>query len=617
MSKKNKRNKKIVSPLSQQDAVKKDAPKNVKKDALISLPISDESRQESLGAHYNPGKKSKKVSGDKSQSIGSRLKILLSDRKRRRQLVLALLGGSIILVTFFVVRGLETTQTLDWDESVYALKARGWVEGTPDDSFYVYRPLGLPAVSLAFAQVAGWFGLETFSPDTLRLFGVFFSCLAAGMLFAFTARVSNLWIALTTTVVVVGSTLFLRNAPLLQNDVASTGLLLGVMWCIWSHYLSNGRNHYLYGAVILAIVAFYVRYGVALHLFVIGVATMILFLLRVYGRQHLRPLAEDSTKSQKISNKGRFATKQKSAQREEFYFNPTLKALVLFVVLLVPHIIQSLMLFERNPLGILLYAGDAANREFLGEGLLDYIAWIPTQQAGPFVGALALIGIFSLFALFFSRPDLRTMVARKELTGMYWMMSIALTSLVLIGLIAHAEERYILFPLALFVFAGIWSVSLIVRFFVPRLHRVTIGAIFLYGLYVGSENIAITNALYAVQTDYRQPIVAAGKAIKADAASEACFVWSAEEPQTSWHSGCRVFTYNPENIIEYLNIYRNKQKYITVYNETDKVQPDIAALAALGVVLYPVEIATSRDDRAEVYRVFYSGDGGDRLQREQ
>lgn len=537
----------------------------------------------------------------------------LSDRKRRRSLVVTVFCSAIVLVTFLVVWGLETTQTLDWDESVYALKARGWVEGTPSDSFYVYRPIGLPAVALLGAFGAQWFGLDLFAPDTLRLFGVFFACLAAGFLFLFVSRVSNIWIALTTTVVVVGSTLFLRNAPLLQNDVASTGLLLGVMWCIWSHYLSNGRNHYLYGAAILGAIAFYVRYGVALHLFVIGLSTMILFLLRTYGQQ-TKVSASDT--SQKIGDKGPRAQK-KSLHLGEFYFNPTLKALLLFVFLIVPHIIQSLLVFDRNPFGILLYAGDAANREFFGEGLLDYISWIPYQQAGPFVGTLALIGIFCVLALFFARPDLRAFVARRELTAIYWTMSIALLSLVLIGLIAHAEERYILFPLTLFVFAGIWMVSLIVRFFMPRLHRVSIGALFLYGLYLGTQNITITNALYVVQTDYRQPIIAAGQAMKEDAEGRRCFAWSAEEPQTSWHSGCRVFTYDQDNIIEYLNIHRNERKYITVYNETDKVQPDIAALEALGVVFYPVEITQNSDGRAEVYRVYYGGDGGDRLLREQ
>ncbi len=542
---------------------------------------------------------------------------LLQNRKRTRSIVVGFLVSVIAIGMFVVVWGLDTSQTLDWDESVYALKARGWVQGTPDESFYVYRPIGLPAVSLAIAQVASWFGLDVFSPDTLRLFGVFFASSAAVFLFLLVSRMTNIWIGMTTTAVIGGSTLFLRNAPLLQNDVASTGLLLGVMWCIWSHYLSNGRNYAIYGAVILAIIAFYVRYGVALHLFVIGICTLALFLLRVYGRSNLRQVSQESNDVHKISTKGAFAVKKKRAQIEEFYFNPTLKACMIFGVLLLPHIIQSLLIFNRNPFGILLYAGDAANREFFGEGLLDYIAWLPVQQSGPFVGALALIGIFCILTIFFFQPDLRHVVRRKELGGMFWVVSIGLVSLVFIGLIAHAEERYIIFPLALFVFAGIWSVSLLVRFFIPRLHRVSIGILFLFSMYVGSQNITITNALYDVQTDYRLPIVAAGSAIKAHAQGEDCFVWSAEEPQTSWHSGCRAFTYDEQNIIEYLNIYRNKRKYITVYNETDKQQPDIEALTQRGVVFYPVEIPDAADDRAEVYQIFYGGDGGDRLRSEQ
>ncbi len=506
---------------------------------------------------------------------------------RRQSFWLTFFLSVVIFVSgFFIVSSFETIQSLDWDESVYALKARSWSEGSPADSFYIYRPIGVPLF-------AYFFGVHSnFSLDAMRLFGVFSATFFLVFLFLLASRLSSVFVGLTVTILFGSTMLFMRNAPVLANDLAASGLLFGVLWLLWRHYLSDGRDSSIYGAVILGALAFYVRYGVALHLCIIFGLTAFLFLLRFY-------------------NPHRVGKEKESV----FFLNPSLKAIVLFLALLLPHIIQSLWLFDRDPLGILRFAGKASNREYLGEGLVDYIQWMPSLLAGVVPGALAFLGIFSVFVLFFSRYGKSFFSSRNHLVGVYWIMSIAFIVLFFTGLLTHAEERYIIFPMVLFVIVGI----IFLQTFLDSLFR-GLGAIFLvcilcYGLQAGQANLYRANALFAGQMTYRTPIVAAGEAISVAADGAPCFVWTTAEPQISWYSRCRAFTYDADTILEYLKIYRDNHSYITIFHGMDKVEPDIEYLMSEGVTFKSVE---TNHTAADVYRIFYAGDGGDgRLTTEQ
>jgi|GEM_PF-7000250 len=526
-------------------------------------------------------------------------------RHSRRSMIFAL-AAAIFVGVFVLVRLLYVGHPLDWDESVYAVKVMSWVHGTPSESFSLYRPIGVPAIAWLFSffaqpevpslgQVTSWSsyqqGLES-SAILLRFFGGFFAAVAATLLFLLVSRMSSVLIGFATVAVSVTSFLFLSQAPLLSNDIAAAGLLLGTMLCIWRHYRSGGRDRFLYGAVLFAALAFYVRYGVGLYLSVIFFATVILFMMQAYGRDDDRVRTDG----------------------ERFYFNHSLKSLVLFVALLLPHFLYSMLLFGRDPLGILRLAGRAAERSYFGEGLVDYALLLPEVLVSPVTRGLVALGLVGTFALFFVRRFDLFFVPHREYRALYWSASIALSCLLLVGLLVHGEPRYLFFPLLLLIMIGVWFVDRTLRQFHPFLASLALFLLIGWSASVLPTRIAQVNALHAVQDEYRSSFVSAAQIIAADVADrrDRCFVWTTEAPQISLYSGCHTLQYDPDILIEQLTIHRDDVLYLTVFDHTDKAQPVVEALRALGIVLHPVDTEASQKvfGSTAVYRMFYAGSGG-------
>ena len=554
--------------------------------------------------------------GSKIQFDGGHLRIPTKIRRIRRVVVLAG-AGSIFIATLAIGQAILAPQPFDWDESVYAVKALSWVYGSPADSFYVYRPIGVSAIAWVFAFFASGDGaaflssishaqaVTTYVP-LMRFFGIFFAATAAMFLFLLAARTTSVVIALATCGIVVSSFFFLSFTPLLSNDIAAAGLLVGVMWCLWRHYLSNGRDMSLYAAAILAALAFYVRYGVALYLLVIFCATVILYMSRAYT--HIKDAQEKKD-----------AGKSSAETAKQFFFNQSLKALSLFTLFLIPHFLHSAALFQRDPLGILRFAGRAAEREYLGEGLIDYASIMPSGFGSPLIGLLMVISVVGAIGLFFIQRKNLFNVSAQEYRALYWIACIALSSVFMAGLLTHAEPRYIFFPFFLLTIFALWFVDRTVRQFHPQIALLAMVSIIGWSAWSLPHNMHRVEALYAVQDAYRNMYVTAAQTIAADNhnagnASDRCFVWTTAEPQISLYSACHAITYNDALVLEQLSIHRDDAAYLTIFPESDKVQPELTKLAERGVVAYPVSTQDGDDiyDRAQVYRLFYAGDGGER-----
>ena len=59
--------------------------------------------------------------------------------------------------------------------------------------------------------------------------------------------------------------------------------------------------------------------------------------------------------------------------------------IVLFGMLLVPHALHAIN-ETGTPWGIVTYATHSAGRRYVGQGLLQYLAWLPFALAGPVAG---------------------------------------------------------------------------------------------------------------------------------------------------------------------------------------------------------------------------------------
>ncbi len=327
----------------------------------------------------------------------------------------------IILIfssTFFVLMKIERMQPLVHDEAVYLSKARSWIEDTPANEFRIYRPIGMAWLGWIFLQFSD-------SEKFLRIFGVLFSSITLVFVYLLFEKIANRLVGFFVSVTVFSSTLFLQNAPQFLNDIPSTGFLIGSMWVILDWYKTDGKSNLIYLFAPFSAFAFYLRYGVATSLIIIIAMSILIFGLKFI--------------------------KNENASYERI-FDTVLLTLLLFL----PHFIESFFV-TNNFLGILMRAGNAAGREYLGEGLVDYIRWMPNEIGGWLFGYVSIIGIIITIIFIFSKK------IREKNIELFWIGFIALSNFIFTGLLVHAEPRYIFFPLVLFVGVSIVSIFSVIK----------------------------------------------------------------------------------------------------------------------------------------------------------
>jgi hypothetical protein len=455
--------------------------------------------------------------------------------------------GELILVVLGVVALFATLAyvlpdgPLGHDESVYALKARSWLEGTPTTGFGTYRPLGMPMVGLVVLQVS----------DSEVAFRTAAALLGAGTVIAMWAIGRTMLgpvAALIGTATFIVSESYLRRATEFLNDVVSAGLLLAVLFFVWLQFERYPNRWWLLVAAPAAAAAYYVRYGTALGLAVIAV---------IAGAIWFRRLAD--------------SWRQIGATAG------------LFLALLLPHFWYSQQL-TGSVSGVLSAARTAVGGG--GGGLADYAEWFPEHLAGTF-GAIVMVAgiVYTVMVALLARRDPRLASAART-AGFLTITALLLTFL--LGLFTHGEPRFVYLPLMALLLVGGQAVAVLLRRLAATPQRVAAGvliAVAAYALATGGGSMA--NRMDAI-TESRDVLAETGAVVHDEAGGATCTLRAAYIPQLTWYSVCATFGYG------YTGPAGNTA-YLTLFEDSDR-QPTPAQLDDLLADTNGVPITVVPDD---------------------
>ncbi|HEX6655544.1 MAG TPA: glycosyltransferase family 39 protein [Candidatus Limnocylindria bacterium] len=318
-------------------------------------------------------------------------------------IALAFMATAAVLVVF--------APQFTWDESVYALTTRHWLEGTPASGWGPHRPLVLSAlgtlpVGLGFTDEAAF-----------RVLSLLF---AGGLIFAawYLARgIAGPVAGLGAALAVAAVPTFANDAGLFLTDIPSTALLLAMAAVLWrSMERAGAPDRHLLWVAPLAAATFYLRYGSILALLALAVAAGLIWPAKLAQGWRL-----------------------------------VLATLALTAALLVPHAVEAIVL-TGSPIGIALAAQTGAQPAHLGDGLLFYLAALPSGGLTGFVpGALMLAALIALG----TRLATRHPISVDPITrAMAFLVLSATLQLVVTGLFILPQIRYVFPAIALLVVAG-------------------------------------------------------------------------------------------------------------------------------------------------------------------
>lgn len=387
---------------------------------------------------------------------------------------------------------------LGHEEAVYANKAHFWLDGTPDAGWGVYRPVGLPFLgrfALAIHHDVG-------ALRTVALLLALFTLVA-------TYLVAARWLSPRKAVVVVVLLLsgigFLRRMPEFLNDIGTTGLLLIVVYLlVRSQERPDSRALYALPWVVLA--AFYLRYGVVGNLLAIAVAALLVYGPRAWLTQGRRLAC----------------------------------AAGILLAGLLPHLVYAAHL-TGSPLGLVFYATDQANRSYIGDGLVYYLAIFPYRLAGDLGAVVMAAGLVATAVAI--RRLLRT---RGTTTGRHphdqRTVFLGLASLlicVVLGFATDGEPRFIYLPLVLLTILGVQALSQYAAAQAPRVLALIAGLAALTVL--GTAQVVTYGAMPGPDRLSDSTVPVARQLAQGD--GPRCLLVTGYEPEMGWYSGCDAVTY--------------------------------------------------------------------------
>jgi 4-amino-4-deoxy-L-arabinose transferase-like glycosyltransferase len=395
-----------------------------------------------------------------------------------------LLAGLLATFVVGVVLEIAANNALGFDESVYALRARSWLSGTPDTGWGLHRPpllsiVGLPAVAAGGAE---WM---------LRLVGL---VSGVGLVLAawWWARSAAGEVAglVAVAALVAAAPLHVESSTFL-TDVPSTALLVVLGAGMWRALMCGGGS--LVWLAPLAAAAFYLRYGAIVPIGGLTLAAVVVAPRAMWSERRQAALAAG-----------------------------------LFVALLVPHVAIATA-STGSPWGILAFAQSAAGR---GDrlGILDYLGWLPWQPLGPLAAGLAAVAILAALLRATRRqgsPSDGRLVALLLLG--------AAIPLAVLGTAIHAEPRYVLFPMVLLVIAG----AVVIGPLLPRwrwaiaVAAVVAAVAVVSGIGAAQAEISSRTERYDWKREVGLLLLRAGSA--------SCSVAAADVAIMTWYSDCPTY----------------------------------------------------------------------------
>jgi len=411
--------------------------------------------------------------------------------------------------------------TLGHDESAYALKARQWLEGTPGTGWSPHRATGMSVYGYAVLAMGG-------AEPGLRMLGLGATIALASGAWALAKRLADVKVAFFASIAVVAGPAVLFRGTEYLSDLPAAALLVFCMVVVWREFEDRELPGWrILWVLPLAWGAFYLRYQSALSLALLGIIMVALW----WPKIRRRPA-------------------------------PVLMLVGLGLVGLIPHFKHSIDL-RGTPWGILLNTSGAV-RAYVGEGLVDYASQIAWDIAG-YVGPVALIA--AVVGVVVSRGD------RNALRRYLFLLVPAVAQVLVLGLISHGEPRFIFFPLALIVMAGIVAIDALLKVAGTTWREPVVLAFSV--LLVGSLAISASQARESVASRVasNEPVELAAVEVAGIAGDLSCGVLTSYSPQITFYSGCFTEVFGvrpgPEESVEHL---RGDAKFMVLI-EDGKRQP--------------------------------------------
>ena len=505
---------------------------------------------ETLGSRFSIG------AGQLGAIIGGAIAIPIlartwdGDVSARPQWPRWLIAGVLGLVAVALVRTMLDGGGLGHDESAYALKARSWLQGTPDTGWQLHRAplnsiLGVPVVAFTENEVP------------FRLIGAVLGLVALGGVGLVGKRLGGAWSSVIAIATVGASLPFLRRSSEYLTDVSAAGLLILIVWLVLAIVSEpeRWRRRVLWLAP-LVLSAFYMRYQSAL-----GVAGITIGAVLVWPRVI-------------------------SVLRRELAIT-----FALVVVGLVPHLVWATVV-TGTPWGVVTLTQGAAGRAFLGEGIVDYLRFFPNELAGPLGALMMMLG---LIWLFWGIGRSVVGVGRDSETDIAWFVGIiAFVSVGPLGLVAHGEPRFVFFPVWLLIAIGSSAAVFLLSRAPSRMKLISAVLAIILWLPLFTETVRRSDGNAEARGQTFAVVVDASNAVEIESGGD-CGVMTTYQPQVTWYSTCWTELFYPND--EDLGVGRleGRDQFVVLF-ENGKRQPQGDALDEY-LELGPSQIVPAENDR--------------------
>ena len=407
---------------------------------------------------------------------------------------------ALILADFarVVARLVGVDATLHWDESVYAVRARSWVDpDIPLSGWSHIRPPLLPLIATV-PVLAGGDEWQLRALGIIGGLGLLVACWWLGRLLA--GPVAGV---AAVAVIATGPSLQ-RESGMMLTDVPSAALLVVVVALLWRELeLRERPGPGLVLAAGIAAAAFFLRYGSIVALAPILILSVAFWWRRLAAAPRVTALA-----------------------------------VVCGLVVATAHMIWS-TLQTGSPLGVMLDAQAVVRPDLSGDPpLAEYLRYVDFILAGEtgqlaILAALAAIPLATLASFFSGRW-------RRPARGLTLVVAAALVQIALLTHgVGHAEDRYFFLSTSLLIIAGVSGAALVVRL-VPapaRLALVVAGAV----LVVANRGPGVDHAFdrygHADRVDRRYELAALAIA---EASGPDCGIVTGGDPIVAWYSRCET-----------------------------------------------------------------------------
>ncbi|MBB1243666.1 glycosyltransferase family 39 protein [Streptomyces durbertensis] len=448
--------------------------------------------------------------------------------------------GAVLSLTIAVWAALQDHEPwIGHEEAVYANKARSWTDGGPPDAGWgPYRPPGLPLLGTLALRV---------HPDVgaLRTVTLVLALLTLTVVWLVAARWTTPVRAALVTLLVLSGLGFLRRMPEFLTDIGATGLLLVVVYLVTrAQEKPDSRALLLLPPVVLA--AFYLRYGVVGNLCAIALAALLAYGPRAWAAR-ARHLA---------------------------------LAAGLILLGMLPHFVQATAL-TGWPLGLITWATSQAERSFVGDGLLYYLAIFPYRLAGD-LGAVVMVA--GLVAAVGAARRLRAARGVKLAEGragvedrrQVFLAATAVLLPVVLGTATDGEPRFVYLSVVLLTILGVQAVATRAG---ERRRPILAAITGMAALTVLGTVQVVAHGAMPGPTAQNRSTVPVARAVAAEAGGRPCLVVTGYVPETGWYSGCDAVTYR-----QYRRLPKRPPADVVVHfvrYERGRLQPDAAGVARL------------------------------------